>query len=60
MLNKVLVMTIVSSVLAVVRVWVPDLPIPEGFEAAIGVVIVAIAGWFTRETQATVDKLSLK
>ncbi|MCI0705845.1 MAG: hypothetical protein L0241_32695 [Planctomycetia bacterium] len=60
MLNKVLVMTIVSSILAVVRVFLPDLPVPEGLEAAIGVIVMFIAGFFTRETPATVAKLSLK
>ena len=60
MLNKVLWMTVIASVFAVLRVAVPDLPIPEGLEAAIGVIVTTIIGWLVAETQGTVGGLKLK
>jgi hypothetical protein len=60
MLNKVLVMTIISAIFAALRVWLPNLPMPEGLEAAIAVVVTFIGGFFTKESRRTVDGLSLK
>lgn len=60
MLNKVLVGTIVNAILNAVRLFFPQVPLPEGLSEIIIVVIVALSQYFTRETAMSVAKLVLK
>ena len=64
MLDKLRITMIVGFVLGLVRVFLPDLPVPEDFEEVVAalvngifVVIAVVAGWLKRETQEKVDNL---
>lgn len=64
MLDKLKITMIVGLVLGLVRVFLPDLPVPEDFETVVGavingafVIIAVVAGWLKKESQAKVDDL---
>ena len=64
MLDKLKVTMIVGFVLGLVRVFLPDLGVPEDFEEVVAalingifVVIAVVAGWFKRESNEKVNKL---
>lgn len=66
MLNKLKVIALVGVLLSVVRIFFPELDVPEDFEATVSglidalfVVVAVVAGWFTKESAAEVAKLEL-
>ena len=67
MLDKLKITMIIGLVLGVIRVFLPDLPIPEDFEKVIEAVvngifvIIAVGiGWKNKESQAKVAALVTK
>lgn len=60
MLNKVKLGMLVGVVLTVMKAFLPDLSVPDGLEDAVILVVMFITQFFVRETQETVDGLTLK
>lgn len=67
MLNKLKVTMIVGVGLQVIRAFFPDLPMPEDFEGVLNtivnslfIVVPVIVGWFAKESEAQIAKLSTK
>lgn len=67
MLRKLQVATLVGAVLTVVRLFIPDLEVPEGFEKAVEELIIAaipvvmiVVAWWTREDPKQAAKLELR
>lgn len=60
MLNKLKIGAIIGLILTIVRQFLPDLVIPEGFADAIVLVIVFASQFFVKESPATVAALVLK
>lgn len=64
MLDKLRVTMIVGLVLGLVRVFLPDLPMPEDFQEVVGavingvfVIIAVVAGWLKKESLSKVRDL---
>ncbi len=60
MLNKVKLGAALAAIIMVVRLFAPNVEIPEGMQDSIMLVIVFIAQFFIPETDRTIDKLTLK
>lgn len=60
MLNKLKYGGLVAAILMVMRVFLPDVEIPEGFQNAIMLFIVFVAQFFVKEDEVTVSRLKLK
>jgi hypothetical protein len=60
MLNKIKIGGLVAGVLMLLRMLLPDVEIPEGFQDALMLIVVFVSQFFAKESEATVGKLKLK
>ena len=57
MLDKVKMAALVGTILSVVALFVPDLPIPAEFGPAVVTVVMTIVAWVKRERASNLDNL---
>ena len=60
MLNKLKYGSLIAAIIMILRVFLPDAEIPEGFQDAIMLIIVLVSQFFVRENEVTVNRLNLK
>lgn len=60
MLNKLKVGILIAAIFTVVRVFLPDIAIPEKLQSAIVVIIVLASQFFVKESDVTISRLKLK
>lgn len=60
MLNKLKYGGLIAAIIMVMRVFLPDVEIPEGFQNAIMLLIIFATQFFVRENDVTVSRLKLK
>lgn len=60
MLNKLKYGGVIAGIIMILRVFLPDIEIPEGLQDAIMLIIVFVSQFFVREDEVTVNRLKLK
>jgi len=60
MLNKVKWGGLIAGIIMLVRMFLPDIAMPEGFQNAIMLIVVFVSQFFIKETPATVSRLKFK